>query len=684
MSDTSSFRFDETALGHLNNRNKFLSLEEWARVAKPPDSFRSVALYDEAALAYAQGNIKDGHPSIAGYTGDVLVPRLVMDFDGKNPGITIDDALENARAFVTDWLERYGPEGVYCWFSGNKGIHVEIEAGRFGGFPPASSPLLMGRLKRLVGNLTRHLDLPTLDMSIYNAGRLWRAENSIHGKSGLYKVPLTLDQFMTLSGEEMRHFARKPRHPRLSSGSEVSPDPTLIETWHLTALEPPPAKPQRPSRPITPPAAPKAAQGQREAALSLLAAHWPGVTERHDAFIALAGGLLRSGWPVEDTVEFLTTLGYMTFAQEEWGRIDSGELFRIAHDTAGKIAGEGPLTGWTRLGEAIGAEHVREVRRLLGISSGYPDDSRRRELEEQNAKLQAEVDALRRANRAASERIADLEDRGGGDCESCEAKDRQIGDYRMMMAVSISRDEAMGELLSTKGSIAPLKAYAVAIPQISRAKEEDKDSQGFSQMFRPQLARVSGTNKNDAGKALRWMQEDGIILDWEKYDDGREYHSKRQKALADEVTMWQKLRDRCKKNNQAFLDRGEKRGRKKAGEAALPRCPNDPKHPLDIICGVCRIPLREDVKPPPTPEPAANKIRTYVQGSLFPEDRTKKEPKDATPPRRPSRDANVRPRDAAGSRAAPRGAGGMGGGGQAGGGGGYRDWRTAGNSGGRR
>ena len=49
-----------------------------------------------------------------------------------------------------------------------------------------------------------------IDTAIYEHNRLWRIPNTKHGKSGLYKVPLTSEQLATWSVTRIRELAAKP------------------------------------------------------------------------------------------------------------------------------------------------------------------------------------------------------------------------------------------------------------------------------------------------------------------------------------------------------------------------------------------------------------------------------------------------------------------------------------------
>jgi DNA polymerase-1 len=101
------------------------------------------------------------------------------------------------------------------------------------------------------------------------------------------------------------------------------------------------------------------------AAVALLARHWPGQTCRQTAFLALAGGLLRAGWPQERAEQFIRTLAVVTGDEEERKRVQT------VAQTAGKLEQDRKATGFTKLEELLGSsakEILRRVRQWLGMA----------------------------------------------------------------------------------------------------------------------------------------------------------------------------------------------------------------------------------------------------------------------------------------------------------------------------
>lgn len=122
--------------------------------------------------------------SLAGYNGPAYTNNIVFDLDNND--------LEKAREDVCKLLSRLakdiglGREGinkhVRVYFSGNKGFHVFIKTSRQ--FSPEE---LKEYCRAIAGDLT------SFDAKIYNTTRCFRVANTLNPKSGLYKIPISLD-----------------------------------------------------------------------------------------------------------------------------------------------------------------------------------------------------------------------------------------------------------------------------------------------------------------------------------------------------------------------------------------------------------------------------------------------------------------------------------------------------------
>ena len=104
-----------------------------------------------------------------------------------------------------------------------------------------------------------------------------------------------------------------------------------------------------------------AARAGRLAAACLLARHWPKQGGRHDASLALAGGLLRGGWAPDAITTFVQIVVQAAGDREVRDRVNS------VTSTVQRVQHGGAATGWPRLAELIGEPVVSRVRDWLNI-----------------------------------------------------------------------------------------------------------------------------------------------------------------------------------------------------------------------------------------------------------------------------------------------------------------------------
>jgi len=133
---------------------------------------------DDSKKYFVQNN-----NSIGGYKGTAYSKKLAFDFDSEQDVQKAkDDAIELIKRLEADGVDVY--KHVIVYFSGSKGFHVEM---------PMSKELTSKEIENICINLAE--GLPTFDKVIYNTTRLYRLPYTKHNKSGLYKIPLSLNNF---------------------------------------------------------------------------------------------------------------------------------------------------------------------------------------------------------------------------------------------------------------------------------------------------------------------------------------------------------------------------------------------------------------------------------------------------------------------------------------------------------
>jgi antitoxin component HigA of HigAB toxin-antitoxin module len=106
----------------------------------------------------------------------------------------LEQSRMDAVKIIVFFMERFGltEDEVRVYFSGSKGFHILVNPIVLGIVPDTE----LHRVFKLIANyLTVQLSLKSLDTgSIYGHGRMFRLVNSIHHKSGLFKVELHHDE----------------------------------------------------------------------------------------------------------------------------------------------------------------------------------------------------------------------------------------------------------------------------------------------------------------------------------------------------------------------------------------------------------------------------------------------------------------------------------------------------------
>jgi len=146
----------------------------------------------------------DNDNSIAGITySDVPIfyDNVVIDIDNCE----IKDVLN----FVDHLESKYNipAMNVGIFFSGNKGFHILIPGGYFALQP---SPILHHKIRYLAETLTD--GIVEIDTQIYTKSSTIRMVNTIHGKSGLYKIPIYISELTDWNS--IRKIAKRQRFER--------------------------------------------------------------------------------------------------------------------------------------------------------------------------------------------------------------------------------------------------------------------------------------------------------------------------------------------------------------------------------------------------------------------------------------------------------------------------------------
>ncbi len=160
--------------------------------------------------------------SVRGYEGPVGIPSVKWDIDREG---NLEAALQDTRrlsAFLAD-RHRLDDTGLLIGFSGSKGFHVELAVG-WPIDPTPSANLVCRKFAEAVADEIG----TTIDTGVYDRVRPFRAWNSRHPKTGLYKTRIRLDDLLYASPRWIMDHAAEPIpfDPPAPTSS-----PSLVSAW---------------------------------------------------------------------------------------------------------------------------------------------------------------------------------------------------------------------------------------------------------------------------------------------------------------------------------------------------------------------------------------------------------------------------------------------------------------------
>lgn len=129
---------------------------------------------------------------------DTVTNRLFFDFDDKN---NVENARQDTIITANRLLEKGIDENaINVYFTGNKGFSIEVAIDEY---------ITPSRFGAIVDSVSS--DLASFDTVVREANRIVRIPNTKHNSSGLYKIPLTPEELINLSVDEIKALAVKPR-----------------------------------------------------------------------------------------------------------------------------------------------------------------------------------------------------------------------------------------------------------------------------------------------------------------------------------------------------------------------------------------------------------------------------------------------------------------------------------------
>jgi hypothetical protein len=142
--------------------------------------------------------------SVKGYKGNIYADAIWVDIDATDLREAQETAITLVKRLNADY--QINPDCLFIYFSGNKGFHIAIHA-TLVGFAQ-NEPVTADKVKDFVRRITS--GLPHIDLGIIEPVRLFRIENSMNEKSGLYKIRISYTE-LQCEIEDIKRIASKPR-----------------------------------------------------------------------------------------------------------------------------------------------------------------------------------------------------------------------------------------------------------------------------------------------------------------------------------------------------------------------------------------------------------------------------------------------------------------------------------------
>ena len=257
---------------------RLLTLEEINKIKVNPKDEHYISIFrynDEHEKLYKSGD----KPSVKGSKfHNVLTNLLVWDFDdSKNPENSRQDVIELAHRLV----DKYDIDGddMHVSYSGNRGFHLELKLDHDitqEQFKQATTYLIDG--------------LKTYDASVNDPARLLRLERTTNLKTGLYKIPVHIEEVAELSIEKIKDLAKTPRLDYTQTINTVKLPESLFKVSEKKVV----AKPLQ-SIVFDPKSAPKGWKVYKWA----LAEGFFDAGDRHQALLIVAATAKALGYPKE-------------------------------------------------------------------------------------------------------------------------------------------------------------------------------------------------------------------------------------------------------------------------------------------------------------------------------------------------------------------------------------------------
>lgn len=139
-----------------------------------------------------------------------FIAPLYLDLDIDNIEEDYNKLIRDLKILIHKLVTEFHVEqnDIQIYFSGSKGFHLIISENIFG-FEPGRT--LNKDLKKVAVYLKAYTLTKCIDTKIYDYKRLFRINNTINSKTGLYKVRISYDDLIDMSYDDLIEYASKPK-----------------------------------------------------------------------------------------------------------------------------------------------------------------------------------------------------------------------------------------------------------------------------------------------------------------------------------------------------------------------------------------------------------------------------------------------------------------------------------------
>ena len=203
-------RYIEMGGMYTINGNKYFGRKIYvspAKITSVRDKFNNTDVY---STLFTYDNEKQEDSNLFG----PLYLDLDMNFDCEEDYKKLKFDL---NLIITSLESDFGitKDCINIYFSGNKGFHIIIAPTVFN---IKADNKLNVYYKAIAEQLNKSTIYKIIDTRIYDCKRLIRLPNSINAKSGLYKVPITFEDAINFSYEEIQVYASTKRNIKMNKG----------------------------------------------------------------------------------------------------------------------------------------------------------------------------------------------------------------------------------------------------------------------------------------------------------------------------------------------------------------------------------------------------------------------------------------------------------------------------------